>query len=234
MTIFTKREQTIEADIQTRVLKLAQELRSEADSLPASLLVGGHWKDATENKRKQSPKKAEVEPSEGEDKKAKGVESQRLVSAATWNVLLGSYAKRRQIQRRCRRPPAWLKHPLACVTGGPIAVPPLSESLIEHWSATTNPQNAFLPVHPFLYGILPDPEGTPLVSVAFRLEMDALATAPVDQAEDEQEGGSVETQVKEIFRRFPPRRAEFHFRFTVGREGMARLGESGRDSGRSF
>jgi CRISPR-associated helicase Cas3 len=41
--------------------------------------------------------------------------------------------------------------------------------------------------------------------------MDALATAPADQAEDEQEGESAETQVKEIFRRFPPRRAEFHF-----------------------
>jgi len=158
------------------------------DCLPASLLVGRHWKDATEKKGEHSPKEAEIEPSETEDKKAKGVETPRLVSAATWRVLFGSFAKRRQIQRWCGRPSAWLKHPVACVTGGPIAVPPLTESLIEHWSATTDPRNSFLPVHPFLYGILSDPEGTPLVSVAFRLEMDVLATAPADQAEDEQEG----------------------------------------------
>ena len=213
MTIFTKRDD-IGPDIKIRVLKLAQELGAEKDGLPASLLVGKHWKDATEKEGGRQPKEAEMEAREGEDDKTKGVEPKEIVSAATWKVLLagrqdGLHGKPRQI-RRCRRPSAWLKHPVACVTGGPIAVPPLTKYLIEHWSATTDPRNAFLPVHPFLYGILPDPEGTPLISVAFRLEMDALATAPTDQAEDEQEGESAETQVKEIFRRFPPRQAEFH------------------------
>jgi CRISPR-associated endonuclease/helicase Cas3 len=214
MTIFTKRDD-IGPDVQRRVLKLAQELGTEKDSLPPSLLAGTHWKVAAEKEGGRQPNEADM-AREGGDSKAKGVEPKDIVSAATWNVLLagrqdGFHAKRRQINRRCRRAPAWLKHPLASVTGGPIAVPPLTASLIEHWSATTDPRNAFLPVHPFLYGILDDEEGTPLVSVAFRLEMDALANAPADQAEDGQEGESAEMQVKEIFRRFPPRRAEFHF-----------------------
>ena len=215
MTIFTRHED-IEPDIQARVLRLAQELGSEKDSLSASFLVGNHWKDATNREGGRQPEEVEIDEQKGGDSKAKGVPPREIVSAATWNVLLavrqdGLHAKRRQINRRCRRPSAWLKHPLACVTGGPIAVPPLTAPLIEHWSATTDPRNTFLPVHPFLYGILDDEEGTPLVSVAFRLEMDALATAPAHQGEDEQEGESAETQVKEIFRRFPPRRAEFHF-----------------------
>ena len=110
-----------------------------------------------------------------------------------------------------RPPSTWLECSVACVTGGPVAVPPLTSPLIEHWCGTTEPRNAFVPVHPFLYGILPDQEGTPLVSVAFRLEMDTLATAQPDLEDDEQQGEANEAQVREILRRFPPQRAEFHF-----------------------
>lgn len=92
-----------------------------------------------------------------------------------------------------------------------MAVPPLTSALIEHWAGTTKPRNAFLPVRPFLYGILPDEEGTPLIGVAFRLEMDALVSGPSDGGEDEDDDLDVMVEVEEIFRLFPPRRAELHF-----------------------
>ncbi len=204
MTIFAKREET-RPDIQMRVRKLAQELGAEKDDLPASLLVGTRWKEAT-----AKSKEAEIEVPEAEDKKAKDVDPSEIVRAATRGVLLGGGQDGSDAVKVGAQPPStWLKHPLSCVTGGPVAVPPLTAAVVEHWSGTTDPRSAFLPVHPFLYGILPDPEGTPLVSVAFRLEMDALAAAPSDE-DDEYQGQTAETQVREIFRRFPPQRAEFH------------------------
>jgi CRISPR-associated helicase Cas3 len=211
LTIFAKREKT-ELDIQARVLRLAEELRAEKADLPASLLVGTCWKEATAKVGGHERQEAEDEPPEEGDKKGKDIDPRRIVDAATWDVLLGPRQQGSSGPKvSAELPSKWLKHRASCVTGGPVAVPPLTTSLVEQWSATTDPRNAFLPVHPFLYGILRDEKETPLVSVAFRLEMDALAAAPVDEEEDEQEGQAVETQVKEVFRRFPPRRAEFHF-----------------------
>jgi CRISPR-associated helicase Cas3 len=66
-------------------------------------------------------------------------------------------------------------------------------------------------VHPFLYGILPSDEGTPLVSLAFRIELDALAVDQSVQDDAEDEGVGLRERIVEIFRRFPPRRSEFHF-----------------------
>lgn len=211
MTVFAKRRE-IGPDIEARVMKLGQELSAENDDLTAALLVGKHWKEATTKIGGHQPGEAEIEKPEEDDRKAKVVEPRHLVDAATWDVLLGEGQDRPDAETLFAEPPrTWLNHSLARVTGGPVSVPPLTAALIEHWSATTDPRNTFLPVHPFLYGILPDPEGTPLMSVAFRLEMDALVTACTDDEEDELQGQALETQVGEIFRQFPPRRAEFHF-----------------------
>ena len=195
MTIFAGREET-KRDIRRRYLTLARDCRADRDYLSPSILVGQHWREATAQ--------------EGGDKKANEIDRE-VVSAATRVVLLGKRSGSGVNGIATTPPSTWLKRPIACVTGGPVAVPPLTSALIEHWCGTTEPRNAFVPVHPFLYGILPDLEGTPLVSVAFRLEMDALATAPSDEDDDEQEGQAPEAQVREILRRFPPQRAEFHF-----------------------
>ena len=145
------------------------------------------------------------------------------MGAATRAVLLGKRPGAGVDKNIASPPSTWLKCPVACVTGGPVGVPALTTALIEQWCGTTEPGNDFLPVHPFLYGILPDLEGTPLVLVAFRLEMDVLATdrSPGDEEDDEEEGQACE-QISEIFRRFPPQRAEFHFvALNVAREWLA-------------
>jgi len=198
MTIFAKREET-KWDIRRRFLGLARALRADADYLSASVLVGHYWKEATAK--------------EGGEEQSKGIDKGEIVGGATRAVLLGKRPGF-DVGLIVTRPPAmWLKRPIACVTGGPVAVPPLTSALIEHWCGTTEPRNSFVPVHPFLYGILADEEGTPLVSVAFRLEMDALVPLGPDEqeeAEDEEEGEIAEAQVEDIFGRFPPQRAEFH------------------------
>jgi CRISPR-associated helicase Cas3 len=172
-------------------------------------LVAQHWRAATAR--------------EGADKKAKEIDPHEIVLAASRAVLLGKGSAPAVDEIATSQPSTWLKRPIACVTGGPVAVPPLTSALIEHWAGTTDPRNDFVPVHPFLYGILPDLEGTPLVSVAFRLEMDVLATdRSAGDEEDDEEGGHACEQITEIFRRFPPQRAEFHFvALTGAREWLA-------------
>jgi len=222
MTVFARREETKperREDNERRMVELARVLGAETGDLSAALLVAAHWCQAVakERKRKANDAAAETEETDeagvpaGKDEKRSGVDPDEIVSAATWEVLLGGSSVRLPAADvRANPPSTWLERPESRVTGGPVAVPPLTAGLIEHWSGTTDPRNAFLPVHPFLYGILPDEEGTPLVGVAFRLEMDALAAVA---SEEEEEFGErvVGTQVKEIFRRFPPRRAELHF-----------------------
>lgn len=249
MTILAKPEATADSgealrherearDIRARMLKLAVALRSEEDYCPARLLVGKHWRDAlakdtndNSNRRDGDNTRNHAEAS-AEEGKPKGIDERSIVTAATWEVLLGR-GQEQDLMRweddggqsspftsgapntsAAANPPSdWLKYPDARVTGGPVAVPPLTSALIEHWSGTTKPQSDFLPVHPFLYGILPDEEGTPLVGIAFRLEMDALASLSPDEDEDQEESSDqvVKAQIEEIFRLFPPRRSELHF-----------------------
>jgi CRISPR-associated helicase Cas3 len=58
--------------------------------------------------------------------------------------------------------------------------------------------------------LLPETEGTPLVGIAFRLEIEALREAPTDKDEDDPEEPAVSTEVIEIFKKLPPQRAELH------------------------
>jgi CRISPR-associated endonuclease/helicase Cas3 len=217
MTIFAQRKETA-PDIRERAIRLAQALRAEIpnEARPAlprpSLLVGAHWNTAIAKKNRNGggPDHAAADDDQGTaDEKPKDVDPDELVQAATWMVLRGTERVKKS-RVNVRQPSTWLKDELAPVTAGPIAVPPLTAALIEHWSATTTPQKDFTPVHPFLYGILPNKEGAPLVGVAFRLEMDALAGVRSEE-EEEADEQSIRTQVEEIFTKFPPRRAELHF-----------------------
>lgn len=232
------RRDSVARDTRARMLKLAAALRSEEDYCPARLLVGKHWRDAVakdtkdnSNGRDGDNTRNDTETS-AEEQKPKGIDERSIVTAATWEVLLGR-GQEQELMRwedeggqsgpatsgapnssaAANPPTTWLEHPDARVTGGPVAVPPLTSPLIEHWSGTTKPQSDLLPVHPFLYGILPDEEGTPLVGIAFRLELDALVALSLNEDEDQEEvsNQAVKTQIEEILRLFPPRRAELHF-----------------------
>jgi hypothetical protein len=227
MTVFAKSNETVggkdavkrekaERDIRRRMLKLARSLRRERSDVSAPLLVGSHWRGALakdpKEKTKENVAATELpdDTSSDDDGKSKSVEPGVLTTAATWRVLLGRKDKSGSEQLLTNPALNWLHHPVACVTGGPVAVPPLTSALVEHWAGTTKPRNAFLPVHPFLYGIIPDEEGTPLIGVAFRLEMDVLASGPSGDGEDEDDNMDIMADVEEIFRLFPPRRAELH------------------------
>jgi len=217
MTIFVKPD-VPPRDIRRRMIQLARALRAELldENVPsASFLVGAHWNMATSKQAGINANGAgtdnadENEAGGNGSKKPKRLDPAELVGAATRRVLLGGHFDQQGVVD-ARSPTSWLKHRLAPVTGGPVAVPVLTSSQIEHWSATTSPQNDFTPVHPFLYGILPDEEGTPLIGVAFRLEMDGLvASRPED--EDESDEQSIRVRVEEIFTMFPPCRAELHY-----------------------
>jgi CRISPR-associated helicase Cas3 len=105
-------------------------------------------------------------------------------------------------------PQAWLAHDFARIAAGPVVVPPVTDAMLDYWSATTDARSPHLSPHPFLYGLAEDDEGTPLVGVAFRLETEALRENVSDQ--DDTETPDAATEVLEIFKRFPPLRAELH------------------------
>lgn len=107
------------------------------------------------------------------------------------------------------QPASWLQNALAPITSGPVVVPPLSDATLLRWVATTSRPTPHLPVHPWLYGLLPDDEGTPLVGIAFRLELDVLAHC--EQRDDEtEESNKVWETVKTVLTKFPPLRSELH------------------------
>jgi len=121
--------------------------------------------------------------------------------------------KAQAVTHEARQPAAWLIAPLAAVTSGPVVVPPLTESVLRRWAATTPRPSRFLPVHPWLYGLLPDDEGTPLVGIAFRLELDVLRfhTADDDEGEDNAAYDREWQKVCRCFTAFPPLNSELHF-----------------------
>jgi len=114
------------------------------------------------------------------------------------------------IAHEARQPADWLNAPLAAVTAGPVVVPPLSDAVLKRWAATTPRLSKFLPVHPWLYGLLPDPEGTPLVGIAFRLELDILQHC---RKSDEDDGDTDQTweKIGKCLAAFPPLNSELHF-----------------------
>ena len=109
-----------------------------------------------------------------------------------------------------RQPADWLDDPLATITAGPVVVPPLSDAVLRRWAATTPRPSKFLPVHPWLYGLLPNGEGIPLVGIAFRLELDILQHC---REFDEGDGDTDRTREKicKCLATFPPLNSELHF-----------------------
>lgn len=123
--------------------------------------------------------------------------------SATWEIIRGEADS-----LRAAPPSSWLAHNLAAIPFGPVVVPPLTAAVLQQWSATTPHPSRFLPVHPWLYGLLPDADSTPLVGVAFRLELDLLEH---EELSDDADSPGLSPQVLEALRCFPPLRAELHF-----------------------
>jgi len=112
--------------------------------------------------------------------------------------------------RETRPSSEWLTDPLAGITAGPVVVPPLTDAVLQRWAATTPRSPKFLPVHPWLYGLLPDDEGTPLVGIAFRLELDILQHfSPVEDGEED--AARLWKKIRLCLTEFPPLRSELHF-----------------------
>lgn len=175
--------------------KVAALLKAETDPWSARLLAGTHW---------LAEDKAATESAEAtEENKGKAAKNQTdpLIEAATLKVLA-------TVNGQCKPPNQWLGHDLARVGAGPVVVPPLTDTVLDYWCATTDARSSKLSPHPFLYGLEEGDEGTPLVGVAFRLEVEALRET--DAEEDDLETPTLATDVIEIFKRFTPFRAELH------------------------
>lgn len=214
MRVFATQEETKEKTkqkIEHQLSKISTALKADTAAYSAKLMAGAHWlvdgKDQTEEEEDaaQADKKAK------EEKSAKN-QTAPLIEAATWSVLSPTDGV-------CTQPKEWLAHDLARVAAGPVVVPPLTDALLDYWSATTDERSPQLSPHPFLYGLAEDDEGTPLVGVAFRLEVEALRETAGD--EDDLEAPDAAAEVQEIFERFPPLRAELHqMRLSIVREWL--------------
>lgn len=186
MRIFACREAASER-VQTQLRTLSSELKADTALYSAQLMAGTHWHAATKTK---------------DDAGAAGIAEQvkTLQQEATWNVLCPD-------DGLCRQPWEWLSHDFARIAAGPVVVPPVTDAVLDYWSATTEPRSPHLSPHPFLYGLVDDDESTPLVGVVFRLEVEALRATGNDAEIDTPYPTA---EVLEIFKRFPPLRAEFH------------------------
>lgn len=204
MTIFAFREKETKAslDAQTRIGALAKALAADSREFSAELMAGARWAMATAKRSaRDAGKPSGSEPTEGDDEGAT-FNVDRLVDAATWKLLA-------PVDSNCVQPATW-KGNTARVAAGAVAVPPLTDAVLDHWCATTQPRSRYLTPHPFLYGLLEDPEGTPLVGVAFRLELEALFAEPTSDEEKDVEEPGTAAEIIEIFENFPPQRAELH------------------------
>jgi CRISPR-associated endonuclease/helicase Cas3 len=175
--------------------KVSAALKIDTASHSAKLMAGTHW--LAEEKKETDGGEGEA----GETKFASNV-TEVLIAAATWSVLSSTSGA-------CTPPKDWLAHDLARVAAGPVNVPPLTETVLDYWSATTAERSPQLSPHPFLYGLGDNDEGTPLVGVAFRLEVEALR-AIITNEDDDPESPDLAAEVEEIFQCFPPLRAELH------------------------
>jgi CRISPR-associated endonuclease/helicase Cas3 len=169
----------VESSAQASVLQRLQKALQDAEQ-SAEFLAGNPWRDGATGD---------------------GVES--TIKAATWKIIEGS-----SDPLIAAPPGSWLVHNLAAIPFGPVVVPPLTAAVLQQWAATTPNPSRFLPVHPWLYGLLPDGDGTPLVGVAFRVELDLLQHEELDEDAD---SPGLSPVILETFRRFPPLRSELHF-----------------------
>lgn len=172
----------------------------------ADFFSGSPWTTVTEKEVDEN--EGNAQPAAKNKKKTKsGVDD--AVLSATWQVLSPEEGKEASTSAN------WLAHDLAGIATGPVVVPPLTDAVLRRWAATTPPQPRFLPVHSWLYGLLPNDEGTPLVGIVFRLEMDVLKHCPAshENEEDGDDGNDAKTRnaVLLCLNNFPPLRSELHF-----------------------
>lgn len=198
-----------EKDLQS----LAERLKIDGPPSSAELMAGTYWLVVNQTK---GDAKAETSDAGDEAKEQTFSKNQveALINAATWNVLDPK-------DGTCAPPRNWLEKDLSRVAAGPVSVPPVTNAVLDYWSCTTDDRNLHLSPHPFLYGLREDEEGTPLVGIAFRLEVEALRqTASGDDEDPDIPDAAAE--VLEIFERFPPLRAELHYvRLSTVREWLS-------------
>ncbi|MGH8246749.1 MAG: hypothetical protein ACREUU_09990, partial [Gammaproteobacteria bacterium] len=179
MRIFGSPEDASEK-LQTQLRTLSNALKADTAPCSAPLMAGTHWHAATKIK---------------DDAQGAGIAEQikALQQEATWNVLCPE-------DGICRPPWEWLFHDYARVAAGPVVVPPVTDAVLDYWSATTEPRSPHLSPHPFLYGLVDDDESTPLVGIVFRVEIEALRVT----GHEEIDTPNPTAEVLEIFKRFPP------------------------------
>jgi hypothetical protein len=213
---------------EAQLRNLAQRLSSPSmanGEYHAELFVGAPWSVVV---GKEKPEAADDEDDASEEAskevggKKHGVPD--AVTSATWQVLAlppqsASSSPETATEptpvtapasRETRPSSEWLTDPLAGITAGPVVVPPLTDTVLQRWAATTPRPPKFLPVHPWLYGLLPDGEGTPLVGIAFRLELDVLQHfIPVEDIKEDT--ARQWEKIRQCLTEFPPLRSELHF-----------------------
>ncbi len=203
MQIFARPDETkpkTKETIQSQLTRIAKALKDDTTPYSAKLMAGTHWlaKGKATDAEGADPSNSVEEKKE--EKSAKN-QTDLFIEAATWDVL-------NQNDGTCGSPMEWLAHDVARIAAGPVVVPPVTNAVLDYWSATTDPRSPYLSPHPFLYGLADNDEGTPLVGVAFRLEVEALREPAGD--EEDPETTNIAAEVLEIFERFPPLRAELH------------------------
>ena len=211
MQVFAWQDET-KAKIQSQLTKIAKALKDDTAPYSAKLMAGTHW--LAEGKAAAAESSDANEPAEDNKEEEPGKnQTEPLIDAATWSVLNPN-------DGACTSPKEWLSHDFAKIAAGPVIVPPVTEAVLDYWSATTEARSPHLSPHPFLYGLAEDDEGTPLVGVAFRLEIEALRE-PAGY-EDDPETPDTVAEVLEIFEKFPPLRAELHqMKLSAVREWLA-------------
>ncbi len=203
MLVFASQDETkpkTKATIQSQLSKIAKALKDDAAPYSAKRMAGTHWLAEGKAADEKGADASDAAEEKKEEKSAKN-QTAPLIDAATWSVLNPK-------DGICASPKEWLAHDFAKIAAGPVVVPPVTEAVLDYWSATTDARSPHLSPHPFLYGLAEDDEGTPLVGVAFRLEVEALRETTGD--DDDPETPDTATEVLEIFERFPPLRAELH------------------------
>ncbi len=187
--------------------KLAEALSAPSNDkseFDPSFFSGSAW---VPRKTKDAAGQSDTDDSDKKTK-AQAPSVEDIVHSATWEILSPKSGKKTSLSKN------WLTHDYARITPGPVVVPPLTNAALNRWSATTPPPPLFLPVHPWLYGMLPDGEGTPLIGIAFRLELDILKHAvSLPDEEDGNDENDVKTwiAIKKSLSKFPPLRSELHF-----------------------
>jgi len=215
MLVFASQDETkpkTKATIQCQLSKIANALKDDTASYSAKLMAGTHWLVEGKASNAEGANATEAAAEKNEEKSAKN-QTEPLIDAATWSVLNPN-------DGACTSPKEWLAHDFAKIAAGPVVVPPVTDAVLDYWSATTDARSPHLSPHPFLYGLAEDDEGTPLVGVAFRLEIEALRETAGD--DDDPETPHTAAEVLEIFERFPPLRAELHqMKLSAVREWLA-------------